>query len=120
MRRTALAVLMLLACWYAAEAAHAADLKVPERVAAGDGVTIQTQGNGDPTLYLFGPGGAVKRSVLLGQVEQLKPEEVRHAGQYTVIVNGQAASFWVTSNATARLSFLAGSSRLAVALSNVI
>ena len=90
MRTLVYATLMVLACWFAAQAARAADIKVPERVPAGEGLTIQTNGSGDATLYLFGPGSAVKRTIKLGQAVQIKPEEVRDAGQYTVIINGDS------------------------------
>ncbi len=120
MKKLVIAVLMVFACWFAAQAARAADIKVPERVAAGEGLTIPTQGSGDATLYLFGPGSAVKRTIHLGQEVQIKPEEVRDAGQYTVIINGDSSTFWVTPNKTARLSFLARPSRLPVAVTNGI
>ena len=120
MKRILFGTLMVLACWFAAQAARAAELKVPDHVAAGEGLTIPTQGSGDATLYLFGPGSAVKRTVKLGQEVQIKPEEVRDAGQYTVVLNGESATFWVTPNKTARLSFLARPSRLPVAVTNGI
>ena len=120
MKKTLIAAMMVLACWFAAQAARAADFKVPEHVAAGEGVTIQTQGSGDATLYLFGPSSAVKRTVKLGHEVQIKPDEVLDAGEYTVILNGESAQFWVTPNQTARLSFLARPSRLPVAVSNGI
>jgi len=120
MRKLIYATLMVFACWFAAEAARAADLKVPERVAAGEDVTIQTNGSGDATLYLFGPDSAVKRTIKLGQEVQIKGEEVQAAGQYTVVINGDSATFWVAPNKTARLSFLARPSRLPVAVSNGI
>ena len=120
MKRILFGTLMVLACWFAAQAARAAELKVSDHVAAGEGLTIPTQGSGDATLYLFGPGSAVKRTVKLGQEGQIKPEEVRDAGQYTVVLNGESATFWVTPNKTARLSFLARPSRLPVAVTNGI
>jgi hypothetical protein len=113
-------LLTVLACWFAADAAHAASISVSDHVTAGDGVTIHTQGSGDATLYVFGPNGALKRTVRLGGEVNLKPDEVLDAGQYTVIVNGDTATFWVTPNKTARLSFLARPSRLPVAVNNGI
>ena len=120
MKKMFLAALFVLACWFAAEAAHAATISVPDHVNAGEGVTIQTQGSGDATLYLFGPNGAVKKTVKLGGDVNLKSDEVLDAGEYTVIVNGESAKFWVTPNKTARLSFLARPSRLPVAVTNGI
>lgn len=120
MKKLAYATLMVFACWFAAQAARAAELKVPQRVAAGEAMTMQTSGSGDATLYIFGPGSAVKRTVKLGQEVQIKGDELQDAGQYTVILNGDSATFWVTPNKTARLSFLARPSRLPVAVSNGI
>ncbi len=120
MKKLVFTTLLVLACWFAAEAARAADLKVPDHVAAGEGVTIQTQGSGDATLYLFGPNGAVKHTVKLGGEVQIKSDEVLDAGEYTMIINGEIAKFWVTPNKTARLSFLARPSRLPVAVTNGI
>ncbi len=120
MKTVFIAALVVLACWFAAEAAHGATVNVPDHVAAGEGVTIHTQGSGDATLYLFGPNSALKKAVKLGSDVNLKPEEVLDAGQYTVIVNGDSSTFWVTPNKTARLSFLARPSRLPVAVTNGI
>ena len=120
MRKLIYGFLIVFACWFAAEAARAADLDVAKRVAAGEGVSIQTHGSGDATLYLFGPAGAIKRAVKLGRAVQIKPDELLQAGQYTVILNGQSATLWVTPNKTARLSFLARPSRLPVAVPNGI
>lgn len=120
MKKLGYILLLVFACWFAAEAARAADFKVPERVAAGEGLTIQTNGSGDATLYIFGPASAVKRTIKLGQEVQIKGDELQAAGQYTVIMNGDASTFWVTPNKTARLSFLARPSRLPVAVSNGI
>lgn len=120
MKTMFIGALMLLACWFAAEAAHGADLRVPDHVAAGEGLTIQTQGSGDATLYLFGPSGAVKRTVKLGHEVQLQPDDVLDAGEYTLVLNGETAKFRVTPNKTARLSFLARPSRLPVAVSSGI
>src|SRR5690348_17106405 len=103
MKKLGYIVLVVFACWFAAMAARAADIKVAERVAAGEGLTIQTNGSGDATLYIFGPASAVKRTIKLGQEVQIKGEELEAAGQYTVIVNGDSSTFWVSPNKTARL-----------------
>jgi hypothetical protein len=111
---------LTVACWFAADAARAADFRVPERVSAGEGLTILTHGSGDATLYLFGPNSAVTRTVKLGREVQINPAELLDAGEYTVVLNGESATFWVTPNKTARLSFLARPSRLPVAVTNGI
>src|SRR6185437_15343600 len=120
MRKLCYGILMVLACWFAARAAQAAELSAPAHVPAGEEVKLHSGGSGSATLYLFGPSGAFKREVNLGGDIVLKPEEVIDAGQYTVIVNGDAATFWVTPNKTARLSFITHPSRLPVAVSNDI
>lgn len=120
MKKLIVATLMVLACWFAAEAARAAEIKVPDHVTAGDGLTIQTQGSGDATLYLFGPNGAVKHTVKLGGEVQIKADELLDAGEYTIVLNGESAKFRVAPNKTARLSFLARPSRLPVAVTNGI
>ncbi|MGH9523590.1 MAG: hypothetical protein ACRD3E_13770 [Terriglobales bacterium] len=120
MRKIAYTILMVLACWFAARAASAAELSVPARVAAGEEVKIHAGGSGSATLYLFGPAGAIKREVNLGGDIVIKPEDVIDAGQYTVIIGGDSATFWVTPNKTARLSFITHPSRLPVAVNNGI
>lgn len=120
MRKIAYTILMALACWFAARAAQAAELTAPARVPAGQEVKIHAGGSGSATLYLFGPSGAIKREVNLGGDIVIKPEEVVDAGEYTVILNGESATIWVTPNKTERLSFIAHPSRLPVAVSNGI
>jgi hypothetical protein len=119
MRRFVYGILMVLACWFAARAAGASDLSVPQRVPAGEEVKIHAGGSGSATLYLFGPFAAVKQEVKLGDIT-LPADDVLDAGQYTVIVNGDSATFWVTPNKVARLSFINHPSRLPVAVPNGI
>lgn len=120
MKRATLALLLISVCWFAADAARASELKVPERVEAGAGVTFPAPGSGEATLYLVGPANAVKRSVKLGGEIHLKPEEVQNAGRYLLILRGDtnaSASFWVVPAQAARMSFIARPSRLPVARS---
>lgn len=119
MRKIAYALLMVLACWFAAKAARAAELSVPSRVPAGEELKIQASGSGSATLYLFGPDGAVKRNVNLSDVV-IKGDDLADSGQYTVVLNGDSATFWVTPNKTARLSFINHPSRLPVGVTNGI
>lgn len=124
MKRLGIGILLVAACWFAAAAARGAELKVPERVTAGEGLTIPTQGSGNATFYLIGPGNALKRTVKLGNDIQVAREDLRHAGRYVVILRSGSgsrdAAFWVTPAKPARLSFLARPSRLAVGVSNGI
>ena len=46
--------------------ALAADLRLPEKAVAGQAVSIGTSGSGEGTLYIVGPGTAIKRQVKLG------------------------------------------------------
>jgi hypothetical protein len=124
MRTITLGLLLLAVCWFAAYAAHGAELKAPERVEAGAGLSIPSSGSGDATLYLIGPAGSVKRTVKLGGDIRIAPEEVQTAGKYLVILrsgdNSSRASFLVTPAPTARMSFIARPSRLPVAVNNGI
>jgi hypothetical protein len=124
MRRLTLALLVIAVCWFAAYAAHGSELKVPERVEAGAGLSIPTSGSGEATLYLIGPANSVTRTVKLGTEIRIAPEEVQTAGRYVVILGSGAsaarASFWVTPAQTARMSFIARPSRLPVAVNNGI
>lgn len=118
MKTVALGVLLIAVCWFAASAAHGAELKVPQQVQAGAGLSIPAGGSGEATLYLIGPAGAVKRTVKLGGGIRIAPDEVQDAGQYVVMLRGDTASFWVTPAPAARMSFIARPSRLPVAVNN--
>jgi hypothetical protein len=124
MKIVSLGLLLVAVCWFAAYAAHASDLKVPERVEAGAGLSVPTSGSGDATLYLAGPAGVSKRTVKLGGEVRIAPEEIQSAGKYLLLLgNGGhagSASFWVMPAKPARMSFLARPSRLPVAVNNGI
>ncbi len=124
MKKVALGLMLLAACWLAASAARGAELKVPERVPAGEALNIATTGSGDATFYLLGPASAVKRTVRLGQDIQVSREELRDAGRYTAVLRDSSGSatavFWVEPSKPARLSFLARPSRLPVATTSGI
>jgi hypothetical protein len=124
MKTITLGMLLIAVCWFAAYAAHGADLKVPDRVEAGSGLSIPAGGSGDASLYLVGPGSVVKREIKLGGDIRIAPEEIQAAGKYLVIVrkgdSASSASFWVMPAKPARMSFIARPSRLPVAVSNGI
>jgi len=101
-------------------AAHAADLHVPATVTAGVGLSIPSSGSGSGTLYLFGPGAAVKRSVQLGQEIQLSADELQNAGLYTVVIGDDSANFFVTSGPVSSIAFLVRPSRVPSNTPNVI
>ena len=66
-------------------ATHAAEINVPATVTAGSGLSIPSSGSGSATLYVFGPGTAIKRKVQLGQEIQLSADELQNAGRYVVV-----------------------------------
>lgn len=108
-----------LMCVFGAPA-NAADLRVPQTVVAGSGVSIPTSGSGNETLYLFGPGVALKRQVQLGQDLQLTSDDVKNAGRYTLIIGDDSASFYVTAAPVSSMAFLARPSRVPADAPNVI
>ncbi len=100
--------------------ANAADLRLPAIVSAGSGLSISTSGTGSATLYLVGPGTAVKRQVQLGQDVQLSSDELQNAGHYTVVIGEDSASFYVTAGPVNSIAFLARPSRVPADTPNVI
>ncbi len=112
-----LVVLFFLCC---ATATFAADLNLPATVAAGNAVTFTAAGNGEATLYVSGPGTAIKRKVQLGQIS-LSADELKNAGQYIVAVEGVGqGSFFVTANQVGTIAFLARPSRVPADTHDVI
>jgi hypothetical protein len=100
--------------------ANAADLHLPASVPAGSGLSISTSASGSATLYLFGPGTAVKRSVQLGQEIQLSADELQNAGRYTVVIGDDSGSLFVTAGPVSSIAFLARPSRVPSNTPNVI
>ena len=103
-----------------ATSAFAADLRVPATVAAGNGLSVSTSGSGAATLFLVGPGTAVKRQVQLGQEVQLTSEDLQKVGRYTVVIGDDSASFYVTAGPVSSIAFLARPSRVPADTPNVI
>jgi hypothetical protein len=103
-----------------ATSAFAADLRVPATVAAGNGLSVSTSGSGAATLFLVGPGTAVKRQVQLGQEVQLTSEDLQKVGRYTVVIGDDSASFYVTPGPVSSIAFLARPSRVPADTPNVI
>ena len=100
--------------------AYAADLQVPATVTAGNGLSIPTSGSGSETMYVFGPGTAIKRKVELGREVQLTADELHDAGQYTVVIGDASATFFVTAGPVNSIAFLARPSRVPADTPNVI
>src|SRR5512142_909009 len=98
-RRILLALLVVAMCWFADDAAWAAQIKPPASAVAGTAVTLQTSGDGSATFYLVGPVARLKRSVHLGEPIRLQPDEVSAAGLYTAILDGDGgatATFYIS------------------------
>jgi hypothetical protein len=117
--RKSLPMAALALCLLASLPLVAQDLQLPAQVSAGSGFTISTAGGGTATLYLVGPVSSAKRQVQLGQEVHIRPQEVRQAGRYLVILRhggeSQSGSFYVVPAKPASLSFLAHPSRIPVA-----
>ena len=64
-------------------------------VQAGSDATVQAPGTGSTTLYLFGPGGAGKWTVGRGTIKISERRFKDQSGRYTVILDGNSASFFV-------------------------
>jgi hypothetical protein len=122
--RILISILVIVMCVFAIEAARAADLNVPDHAVAGQSITIGATGDGSATLYLFGPGQAIKRSISLGREITLRGEDLRNAGLYTLILTGEknpvTKQLYVQPAAPAKVNFLARPSRVPVAHPNVI
>jgi hypothetical protein len=110
----------IVALAMSATVAFAVDLRVPASVAAGSGLSVPTSGSGSATLYLVGPGTAVKRQVQLGQEVQLRSDELQNAGHYVLVIGDDSASFYVTAGSVGSIAFLARPSRVPAATPNVI
>lgn len=123
MRKLLLYAIATLACWFAADSARGAELRVPQDATAGQSITIGTSGQGDATLYLIGPSQIIKRAIKLGSNVQIKGEELRSAGRWIAVLGGgssQSQVFWVKPAQPDNLSFLARPSRVPAAQHNAI
>ena len=124
MRKLALTVLIIAACWFAADCARADELRLPQNPVAGQPMSIGTTGSGSATLYLIGPGQVVKHEVRLGNDAQIKGEELRSAGRWIAILRSgsgsQSQTFWLKPGQPEDLSFLARPSRVPVARPDAI
>jgi hypothetical protein len=122
-RRLLLAFLVLAMCWFAEDAAAAAEIKAPSSPVAGTELSLATSGSGSATFYLVGPATRLKRSIRLGEPVRLQPDELPASGRYTAIVDGDGGatlSFYVAPGKPEELSFLARPSRVPAATSDGI
>ena len=96
-------------------------MNLPKVVEAGAGFSIQSSGTGNASLYIVGPGQAIKRDLQLGQPAAFTPGSLYNAGHYLAVLAGgsftETGSFDVApASKPANLSFLAKPSRLPVGL----
>lgn len=103
--------------------ASAQDVSItpPKAVQAGSDFSISTSGNGSGTLYIVGLGGALKKTVQLGNSVSFPSGSLVQAGHYVAILTSssgtQTAAFDVVpGDKPAKISFLAEPSRLPVDL----
>lgn len=105
-------------------------LTVPATVAAGSAFSIQSTGSGEADFYIVGPAQVLERKVQRGQTVDFPPDTLFNAGHYLAILSPLSSSesggaisrsFDVTPAAQpAKLSFLAGPSRLPVGIHDAI
>jgi hypothetical protein len=108
MRRLFQFSLCIAACWFAEYMARATEIQVPQQAVAGAEVSLSANSPG--TLYLFGPGTAIKKSLKSRESLRLA---LKQAGHYTAIMDdGSAATFEVASSGVTEVAFLARPSRV--------
>jgi len=100
-------------------------LRFPETVEAGTAFSVPTTGSGQATLYIAGPGDAIRRQIQLGENIAFGPDDLHNAGHYVAFLvagsSTQSSQFEVVaSHQPATLSFLAKPSRLPVNLPNTL
>jgi hypothetical protein len=98
----------------------AGELNVPATVTAGNALSIPTFGSGQATLYLVGPGTAIKRRVELGGNVELSANDLENAGRYVLVLGGDSATFFVIAAPVHSIAFLARPSRVPADTPNVI
>jgi hypothetical protein len=114
MRRLITGAMIVAGCLFAEYVAKA-EVNVPQKAVAGTEVSLAADAKG--TLYLFGPGTAIKKDVTAS--DPLKVT-VKHAGKYTAVLNGTASTFNVAPAQPDDVAFLARPSRVPAAKRDVI
>jgi len=119
--RNRLALPLVAIALFVTRSASALDpaMSLPKTVEAGASFSIQTAGSGKATLYIVGPGQALKRDVDLGGAVAFAEGSLHSAGHYIALltneVSTQSGQFDVVpATKPAELSFLAKPSRLQV------
>lgn len=96
-------------------------VQLPKTITAGTAFSVPTQGSGKATLYIVGPGGALSRTVTLGENVAFEKSDLPNAGRYTVFLVGNSSPEVADldvhpASQPATLGFLAKPSRLSVDL----
>jgi hypothetical protein len=110
MRRLVQVAFVVAACWFAEYVAKAES--VPQNTVAGTEISLPSG-----TVYLFGPGTALKKDVKSGEDGKVT---LKLAGRYTLIANGSVSTIEVAPAPTKELSFLARPSRVPADRKDVI
>jgi hypothetical protein len=111
-------VLFVLSVW-----GHAAELRVPVSVEAGQGFSIPVESSAQAIFYLLGPDHVVKRTLNSGSEVQIQSSDVQSAGRYQVILcdsSCTSATFEVKAAQPERLSFFLHPSRVPVSFPDSI
>lgn len=96
-------------------------MTLPKTVKAGGAFSIETAGSGTGTLYIVGPGMALRRDVQLGQTALFAVGSIYNAGRYVAVLATDSSTETglfdvVPASNPADLGFLAKPSRLPVGL----
>ena len=117
-------IVVILTCFLGAGTLFAAELRLPNKAVAGEGIAIATSGSGDAILYISGPGTAIKREIKLGDQVQIKGEELRNSGYFLVALKASDGDsnkeLYVAPAAAEKVNFLARPSRVPVGQPKVI
>lgn len=105
--------------------ARAQSLDVPKSIQAGDAFSISCHGSGNGTLFIVGPGQAIKREVQFGQTIWFPAGSLYSAGHYTVLLSSQSSSRTgsldvMPAAKPSEVTFIAEPSRLPVAQRDAI
>jgi hypothetical protein len=105
--------------------AQSKSMTLPKSVASGSAFSIPTSGSGKATLYIIGPGQALRRDVQLGEAASFLAGTLYNAGHYLTILVSESSTDTgefdvVPAHRPDSLGFLAKPSRLPVGVHNGI
>ena len=100
-------------------------MRLPEGLSAGSEFSVPTTGSGKGTLYIVGPGQALRRDLQLGEAASFAAGVLYNAGHYVAVLVAESGTdvgeFDVTPGPRPQtLGFLAKPSRLPVGIHNGI